>query len=45
MFPKTHGKYQERGRSGLQVKHWLAINYDRLGASPGAQTSHMITGK
>lgn len=26
MFPKDHGKYQVRGRSGLQVEHWLENN-------------------
>lgn len=40
MLPKAHGKYQERGRSGLQVEQWLENNKNKLGASPGAQNSH-----
>lgn len=45
MFPKAHGKYQGRGRSGLQVEDWFENNWDKLGPSPGAQTSHKIIGK
>lgn len=45
MLPKAHGKYQERGRSGLQVEQWLENNKNKLGASPGAQNSHKIMGK